>query len=127
VKAIICRDSSSIHILSFTTEWTMCQCGNVKARWEDPHAGTMVAATRSISDRERVRLLGLNNQLLWPALTARGQMWEDFREWHDHATSAPDYVFDKTRAACWAVVARIGSTSDTRWATDEEHAQAWPS
>jgi hypothetical protein len=126
VKAIICTGHGDVHIHSFTQEWTACLCGNVKARWEDPQAGTVVVTTRVPAGRDRVRLLGLNNQLLLPAVTARGQMWEDFRAWHEQATDAPGYIFDKSRAACWAVVARIGSTGDVRWATDDEHAEAWP-
>lgn len=127
VKAIICTGHGDVHIHSFTEEWTACLCGNVKARWEDPQAGKVVVTTRHLGARDHVRLLGLNNRLLLPAVTAPGQMWEDFRAWHEQATDAPGYIFDKSRAACWAVVARIGSTNDTRWATDAEHAEAWPS
>lgn len=106
MKAIICTGHGDVHIHSFTQEWTACLCGNVKARWEDPQAGTVVVTTRVPAGRDRVRLLGLNNQLLLPAVTARGQMWEDFRAWHEQATDAPGYIFDKSRAACWAVSSR---------------------
>jgi hypothetical protein len=71
-------------------------------------------------DKSKVHGLGLNNSLLRSALSAHGQTWEDYRAWHDTATDAPGYVFDKSRAGCWAVVFAIGSTSDTRWASDEE-------
>lgn len=121
MKAIICTRTGSPEIFSFTHEWTSCPCGNSRVRWEDPGAGTVVAAAY---DPQYVRLLGLSNALLVPALTARGQMWEDFRSWHDQATDAPSYVFDKSRAGCWAVIALIGSTADTRWATSEEFTEA---
>jgi hypothetical protein len=65
--------------------------------------------------------LGLNNQLLLRAITADGQMWQDYRDWHELATDAPGYVFDKAKAGCWAVVFRVGSTSDTRWADEAEY------
>lgn len=123
MKAIVCFRSGTVHIHSFTTEWTPCLCGNVKARWLDPHRGTVAVAARN---RDSVRLLGLSNRLLMPALQTHGQSWEDFRGWHDGATVAPDHVFDRSRANCWAVVARIGSTSDTRWAADEEFLEAFP-
>ena len=70
--------------------------------------------------------LGLNNQLLVRAVTASAQLWEDYRAWHDIATSAPGYVFDKAKAGCWAVVFRIGSTSDTRFVEGTEYLECFP-
>lgn len=118
MKAIICTARGDLHIFTFTREWTQCQCGSTRARWEDPAAGTVVV---DAGDREAVRLLGLSNRLLLPAVTAPGQSWQDFRRWHDDATDAPGYIFDASRAGCWAVIARIGTTTDTRWATPDEH------
>lgn len=46
-------------------------------------------------------------------------MFEDFRAAHDAATKAPNYVFDKSRANCWAVVVQMGTTSDVRWSEIE--------
>lgn len=124
MKAVICSAAGGVHIHTpGTLRWQICQCGSTGARWEDPQAGTLVVASRA--GRDHVRGLGLNNQLLLPAITLPGQMWEDYRQWHDHATDAPGYVFDKAKAGCWAVVFRIGSTGDTRWATEEEHAQCF--
>ncbi len=100
--------------------WAVCLCGNTGAMWEDPQAGKLVIATRG--DKSNVLALGLNNQLLVRAIQAsgRGQAWQDYRDWHDIATDAPGYVFDKSRAACWAVIYKVGTTSDTRWANEEE-------
>ena len=120
MKAVICTRSGGVHIHTpGVGSWQVCQCGNTGAKWEDPQAGRLIVAARW--DRAYVRGLGLNNQLLLPALAAAGQSWEDFRHWHSHATDAPGYVFDSSRAGCWAVVFRIGSTNDTRWATDAEY------
>jgi hypothetical protein len=119
VKAIICA-RGEVEIFSFTHEWTKCPCGFVAARWTDGQRGIMQAAVKYPSDKEKVRLLGLNNQLLVRALTTPGQMWEDYRAWHDLATDAPHHIFDKSRAGCWAVIALIGSTSDTSWVSEEE-------
>lgn len=125
MKAIICGKVGNVHLFTpGRDEWNACECGNTKARWEDPDAGKIVVAVRG--DRSPVRGLGLNNQLLLPALMTRGQAWEDYRAWHDKATTAPGYVFDKSKAGCWAVVFIIGSTSDSRWATVQEHDECFP-
>lgn len=125
MKAVICSYAGGVHIHTPGVDrWEICQCGNAGARWEDPQAGRLIVACRH--DRDAVRGLGLNNQLLLPALTTRGQAWETFREWHGKATDAPGYVFDKARAGCWAVVFRISSTGDTRWATEDERAECFP-
>ena len=125
MKAVICSAIGGVHIHTpGEGKWEVCQCGCTGARWEDPQAGKLVIASRA--GRDHVRVLGLNNQLLLPAITLPGQMWEDYRQWHDHATDAPGYVFDRAKAGCWAVVFRVGSTSDTRWATEEEHAECFP-
>ena len=122
-KAIVCFDSGEIHINTFGTDWTDCACGNTRAKWIDPYAGTVVVAAR---DKSHVRLLGLNNQYLLPAikgtLLGKDLLWPDYRTLHDQATTVPTHVFDKSKAGCWAVVVSIGLTSDVRWATDEE----WP-
>lgn len=125
MKAVICANGGiGVHIHTPGTGiWQVCQCGCTGARWEDPEAGRLIVACRG--DRGRVFGLGLNNQLLLPAITASGQMWQDYRRWHDAATDAPGYVFDKAKAGCWAVVFRIGSTSDTRWATDPEQEECF--
>lgn len=126
MKAVICTHAGGVHIHTpGVSEWEVCQCGHAAAKWEDPQAGRLIVACRS--NRDEVRGLGLNNNLLLPAVTAHGQAWETFREWHDKATDAPDYVFDKSRAGCWAVVFRIGTTSDTRWATEAEYMECFPS
>lgn len=123
MKVIVCANSGDIHLISFSTSWTRCQCGNTAVRWIDPNQGTVVVAARR---REYVRLLGLNNNYLIPMLQRDVDLkWEDYRSLHDEATSAPLHVFDKSRAGCWAVLMRIGRSSDVRWATPEEHEEAF--
>jgi hypothetical protein len=58
MKAIICFRGGSVHIHTFGEDWTACACGNVKAKWLDPNAGTVAVAARNPF---YVRLLGLNN------------------------------------------------------------------
>lgn len=124
MKVIICYAIGDISIYSpGQNKWNVCECGNSAARWDDPEAGHLAVAAKDPA-RPYVRGLGLSNALLLPLLATRGLTWEDLRNWHDIATSAPDYVFDKTRAGCWAVPFIVGSTADTRWASDEETADA---
>lgn len=124
MKAVICTTIGSAHIHTpGTGKWEVCQCGATGAKWDDPEAGKLAVAARN---RGRVAGLGLSNALLGPALTLPGQAWEDYRHWHDAATDAPGYVFDKSRAGCWAVVFRIGSTSDTRFVEGAEYLECFP-
>jgi hypothetical protein len=69
-------------------------------------------------DRRNAYILGLHNGVLTPAINGELAMFEDFREAHERATNAPNYVFDKSRAGCWAVVVRAGQTSDVKWADE---------
>lgn len=120
MKAVICTHDQALHIHTpGTGDWQVCQCGHTGAKWEDPHKGTLIVAC--LSNRDHVRVLGLNNQLLVPAVAERAPFWEMYRQWHLYATQAPDHVFDSSRAGCWAVVFTVGSTGDTRWATDGEY------
>ena len=125
MKAIICFANNDIHIHSFGTEWTACVCGNTKAKWIDSKAGTVVVAARI---QPCVRLLGLNNHYLIPAIEPGGRnlQWEEYRELHAQAVEAPGYLFDKSKIGCWAAVVRIGRSNDVRWATDEEYFEAFP-
>jgi hypothetical protein len=125
VKAIICFADGEIHLNSFGTDWTACACGNVCAKWIDPQRGTAVVAAR---DREKVRLLGLNNRYLVPAIEPGGRslLWEEYQKLHDATTDAPGYLFDKSKVGCWAAVVQIGRSNDVRWATNEEYDEAFP-
>ena len=125
MKAVICSAIGGVHIHTpGTGKWEVCQCGATGAKWDDPEAGKLAVAARN---RGAVVGLGLSNALLRPALMLPGQMWEDYRNWHDIATDAPGYVFDKAKAGCWAVVFRIGSTSDTRFVEGAEYLECFPS
>lgn len=122
MKAVICAEHGNIHITSFGTLWTSCECGNVRVKWLDPEAGTVVVAARV---KERVRMLGLNNRYLISALRNPTMSWENYQDAHSISTDAPGFIFDKTKAGCWAVVMEVGRTSDVRWATAEEWQDAF--
>lgn len=124
MKAIICFASGNLHIHTFTTEWTTCLCGNTKAKWLDPKAGTVVVASRS---KDKVRLLGMNNAYLIPACMNRSPLsWEAYQMLHENAIDAPGYLFNKDKVSCWAAVVDIGRSNDVRWATDEEYVEVFP-
>ncbi len=124
MKAIICFDKGDIHVGTFGADWTACACGNVRVRWEDPRKGTVVVAAKN---RETVRLLGMHNSYLIGAIEPSGKSlsWPEYQELHKAATKAPGYLFDEEKIGCWAAVVKIGRSSDVRWATDEEHAEAF--
>lgn len=113
MKALLCGACGDIQALQ--TDWRSCRCGNTKARWTDP---TLGLAEFDGLDRSKCYLLGLNNQLLVPAMLGDLGVWEEFRAAHDRATNAPHHVFDKSRAGCWAVVVKVGRTSDVKWVED---------
>ena len=73
MKAVICTHDLALHIHTpGTGRWAVCQCGHTGARWEDPRAGRLIVACRS--NRGSVRVLGLNNQYLLPAVTTVGRV-----------------------------------------------------
>lgn len=118
MKALVCGACADVRALPSIPpyeEWTTCRCGNVSARWVDPRAGR---AEFKAKDPGNAFVMGLHNGVFGPASQGRLAMFEDFRAAHEAATDAPGYVFDKSRAACWAVIFRIGHTSDTAWAED---------
>lgn len=120
MKAIACGECADIRALPNTPplqEHVSCRCGNVEAWWVNPSAGTVKVRARV---RASAFILGLNNQLLVPALRGELGMHEDFRRAHDEATDAPNHVFDKSRCGCWAVIFAVGRTNDVSWADDDE-------
>lgn len=118
VKALLCTVCMDVRGLPNSGDvkrWVECDCGNARARWRDALVGTVEV---DASSREDVRVLGLNNHYLLPAVAARTH--EQRRELHDAATDAPNHIFDKSRAACWAVVFRVGETTDVSWFQEKE-------
>lgn len=113
MKALACGLCTDIRALAPTDGvWTSCRCGNVAAAWEDGSAGTARFRAR---DRAAAFVIGFNNHFLVPSLGGKVTTHELRRKLHDAATSAPNHVFDKERAGCWAVVFRVGETNDVRW------------
>lgn len=121
MKALACGYCGDIRALGHAesplldTDPVSCSCGKTQGRWIDPSRGTAEFLVPPGNPPFRCFILGLNNQLLVPALRGELGMWQDFRDAHNAATDAPNHVFDKSRAACWAVIARVGSTSDVRF------------
>lgn len=121
MKAVICSLNDNVEIYTpGIKSWRHCPCGRSAATWDNPLRGDVAVAVDHPTGRAKIRVLGLNNYLLGPILEVHGQVWEQFREWHREATDAPGYVFDTKSAGCWAVPVIVGTTTDTRWATDEE-------
>lgn len=113
MKALVCGECGDIQALQ--VEWRSCKCGNVEGHWTNAMLGTAEFKARN---RQHAFVLGLNNQLLGPALRGELGMWEDFRGVHELATKAPNHIFDESRADCWAVVVAVGRTNDVRWADE---------
>ena len=116
MKALACGACGDIQALQ--TEWRICKCGITSGHWVDPYRGT-AEFRKSPEALQYSYILGLNNHLLSPALRGELGMFEDYRKAHDRATKAPNHVFDESRANCWAVVIKVGRTSDVSWAEDD--------
>lgn len=118
MKALLCGRCGDIQALQ--VEWRSCKCGQTRARWIDPKCGTAEFTVPEDGVVNQSFVLGLNNHLLVPAMEGRLGMFQDFRDAHERATYAPEHVFDKSRAACWAVVIRVGATRDVSWEKDDD-------
>lgn len=126
MKALICCICMDIRGLDPSRKWTTCRCGNVSARWVDTGPGHVEVRAQ---DKEAVRMLGLNNAFLEPALTA-GVHDRDCEAWaslHKLATKAPGFLFDEKWRGCWAVVYSVGETGDTKWHSSVEDTLPPPS
>lgn len=112
MKALFCTLCFDIRGLDPDGAWTPCRCGNMAARWIDANKGTVsVKAT----NRERARILGMNNQMLTAAVNAGSHDDECWKKKHDEATNAKGYIFDKSARDCWACIVRVGETGDITW------------
>jgi hypothetical protein len=88
-------------------EWTLCKCGRMAAKWRDANAGTVHVIA---DDKSNVRFIGMNNSFLYNAI--KGGLHEDHRNYHEKATQAPGYLFDKSMRNCWACIVKVGDSSD---------------
>ena len=114
MKALFCLRCGDVRGLQ--ENWVFCKCRQASARWTDPHAGK--AEVRA-TDRGAVFMLGLNNQMISHAAYGPHED-KDWRDFHDQATTAPGYLFDKSHRGCWAVLFCIGETGDVKWAPEEQ-------
>lgn len=117
MKALLCAKCVDIRALHPEGEWTTCRCGNTSARWVDPNRGTVVV---NAIDRDKVRILGMNNQMLTAGLMAGGHDNECWQHLHEIATDAKGFIFDKSMRGCWACILRVGETGDIAWAKPED-------
>lgn len=120
MKALVCLFCMDIRALEPTGLRITCRCGNVTARWLDPEKGTVKVRAK---EQELARILSLNNRYLISGgkgptheeTVEAGGPWEWWRQLHDKATSAPGYIFDKSKRACWATLIKVGETNDVTW------------
>jgi hypothetical protein len=125
MKALLCGRCFDIRALEPEGAPTQCRCGNVTARWLDPHTG---AVRVKANHPRKAFILGLNNRFLYRAvrgfnheeLVAAGGQWEAWRQAHKEATSAPGYIFDEKLRGCWACIVRVNETGDIKWEEGEE-------
>lgn len=115
MKALVCAACHDIKALNPDGSWAGCRCGHVRARWIDPRLGTAEFTGHYPS----AFLLGLNNQMFGPALRGETSLFSEAAALHDVATDAPNHIFDKSRAACWAVIVKPGRTNDVTWTVPE--------
>lgn len=109
MKALLCAACGDVK--GFEEDWVSCRCGLVEAHWTDPRLGL----GEMQGSYPHAFLLGLNNAYLLPALQGRTAIFEEARKLHEEALDAEGYIFDKSKAACWAVVVKPGQTRDVKW------------
>jgi hypothetical protein len=114
MKALLCGLCFDIRALDPNSQWVVCRCGNMAARWEDPLSGKVLVRAKN---KDRARMLGLNNRFLEPgalveAHEADCSFWKNL---HSAATNAPGFLFDQKFRGCWAAIYSVGETGDTRW------------
>jgi hypothetical protein len=96
--------------------WRWCQCRETAVRWRDGARGLLEVT--SLHGPASVRVLGLSNLFLQQAVTKPqvrdGLSFPQWRELHDTSAQAvePHYLFHVDKRACWALVVRVGESSD---------------
>lgn len=108
--------------------WRWCACDQMGVRWRDGNRGLLQVT--SVYGPPRVRVLGLNNGFLLPAVDgliggSGEDPDEDWRVFHDLvAEQTPaGYLFSERHRECWAVLIRIGETSDVEFVSHTEAKQ----
>ena len=118
MKLLFCGACHDIRALDPEGAWTVCRCGNLEARWLDPHRGTV--GVRAM-DREVVRIIGVHNGFLSGAFDPSVEKGDNiyWRNLHGIATVAPGYLFDEHKRGCWAAIIKVGETNDVFWETTQ--------
>ncbi len=120
MKALLCSQCFDIRALDPKCGTVSCRCQCVTARWLDPLQGTVRVYAQ---DRSHAFILGLHNGFLHKAVEGfshaeqviAGGQWEAWHKLHEDMTHAPGYLFDQSRRGCWAVLIRLGESTDTAW------------
>lgn len=115
MKLILCGKCFDIRALRDTGPVT-CECGNVTGWWLDPDRGTGRIYAK---DRDRAKLVGINNHLILTAFKAYDYSPARWREIHDEiCRNSKGYVFHTDQRNCPVAIAGVGSTSDVTWADE---------
>ncbi len=96
--------------------WRWCQCRHTGVRWRDGARGLLEVT--SLHGHDGVRVIGLNNMFLTLAVAEPpkydGLPFEKWRELHTECSRQvePGYLFHEDKRGCWALVVRVGESSD---------------
>jgi hypothetical protein len=126
VKALFCGRCSSIHSGPVDGTWRFCDCGQAAVRWADSTAGQLQVWS---SDLEKIRVIGLNNSMIYAAFgTVRGITGTADEQWrltHDQSCAdARGYLFHTSRRDCWAVIVAPHESGDVAWLTERPSVEA---
>jgi len=93
--------------------WRWCECDHTAVRWRDGNRGLLEVT--SSHGPTGVRILGLNNSFLEPAVNVGHALKdEEWRVLHQDACRLlePYYLFHTDKRACWALVVAVGGSGD---------------
>lgn len=112
MKLVFCLKCCDIRSPNKDESYTVCNCGNVIFRWSDPERGILKLKAR---DRNLVRVIGLNNQMLLADINVKfnDDGWKEIHQ--KSCEESTGYLFHKDKRNCWAVVIRVGQSSDVMW------------
>lgn len=115
---ITCADIVSPYRDWGNGRWRWCQCDEMGVRWRDGARG-MLEVT-ALHGPDHLRVLGINNAFLALAVTANpgspagtriGEQWRALHKFTCEQVE-PHYLFHATNRDCWALVVRVGESSD---------------
>lgn len=118
MKVLYCMDCFSIHSPDPSpNKVRFCDCGQASVRWINPTGGQLEVRAQRL---DKVRVIGLNNQMLLAAHHADGDPivtgdWK-WKELHELTSkNAQGYLFHEERRNCWAVIIGQHESGDITW------------